>query len=178
MELRKTEDFEGAFIFKVQYIFCPLMELKYYKSKYSDIKELGRRIINGAPKLDVYILDMIRYKLISYYLKLHKYDELEPTFYKNVIHIEDNFVYNENRTYFKLGFILANTNEILFRRRWYKDINSFFKAVLEKTTIKEFSSEFEKSQYLMAWLELLGYDKEITKFQSIVSTLEQWEEKS
>ena len=77
-----------------------------------------------------------------------------------------------------MGFVLAQTNEILYRRRWYKDVKEFFKIILDKTMIKEFASEFEKSQYIFAWLEILGYEKEINKFQAISSTIDQWEERT
>ena len=177
IELRKSETQEGAFIFKVQYVFCPLMELKYYKGKYFTPEELGKRILNGAPRIDIYIQELIKYKLISYYMKLQGLDELEPGFYKKIIDLEESFSYNEIRTYFKMGFILSKSKEIVYRRRKYSDVKAFFDVILSPAIITSFASDFEKDQYLFAWLEILGYEKELIKFDAIISSVEEWEEK-
>lgn len=177
LDLRKNEVQEGAFIFKAQYIFAPLMELKYYRVKYAKIEELGTRILYGAPRIDVYILDLIKYKLISYYMVLQGLDKLEPGFYKKVIDLEESFSYNEIRTYFKMGFILSKSKDIIYRRRKYSNIKDFFDVVLSPAIITGFASDFEKNQYLFAWLEILGYEKEMVKFDAIISSVEEWEEK-
>lgn len=177
IELRKSETQEGAFIFKVQYVFCPLMELKYYKGKYFTLEELGKRILNGAPRIDIYIQELIKYKLISYYMKIQGLDKLEPGFYKKIIDLEESFSYNEIRTYFKMGFILSKSKEIVYRRRKYIDVKAFFDVILSPAIITSFASDFEKDQYLFAWLEILGYEKELIKFDAIISSVEEWEEK-
>lgn len=175
--LRKEEIDEDSFTFKVQYLFCPLTELKYRTYKFKTLKEFGNKILYGAPKIDIYIYDMIKNKLLSYYLKLHKYNELEEKIFNKVIEIENEFEVNPNRAYFKMGFALAETRKIVYRRRWYDSVSSFFAEILKPAEINDFKENFEASQYLFAWLEILGYANELNNYQTIVTTMQEWEEK-
>ena len=138
---------------------------------------MGKRILNGAPRIDIYIQELIKYKLISYYMRIQGLDKLEPGFYKKIIDLEESFSYNEIRTYFKMGFILSKSKEIVYRRRKYSDVKAFFDVILSPAIITSFASDFEKDQYLFAWLEILGYEKELIKFDAIISSVEEWEEK-
>lgn len=177
MMLRSEETDNDAFIFKVQYLFCPLMELKFRTYKFSSLKSLGNKILNGNPKVDIYILDLIKNKLLSYYLKIQGYDKLNSKLFKRVEKIEEEYILNPNRAYFKIGFVLAETQKIVYRRRWYDNLSSFIQEILKPTEIHDFCESFEKSQYLFAWLEILGYENVIDKYQSIVSVTQEWEDK-
>lgn len=178
IKLRKEESNEDVFTFKVQYLFCPLMELKFRTYRFNSLKILGRKILLGAPKIDIYIQEVIKHKLISYYLKLQGYDVLEKKLYEEVLEVEKEYEDNPNRCYFKMGFVLAQTRKIVYRRRWYDNTASFFEEVLKPTTIHVFSQDFEKNQYIFAWLELLGYKDKINKYISLVETTEKWEDEN
>lgn len=176
LSLRKNECSEESFLFKAQYVFNKLMDLRFYRCNYSSLKILGKKILNGSPKQDVYIKDLLKYKLISYYMVNIGIDKTEPNFYQNVLAVEDSFSYNESRAYFKLGFILSESKRIVYKKKEYDDVNSFFSVILSKETISDFASDFEKTQYIFAWLEVMGYEKEIIKFESIIASVEDWEE--
>ena len=176
VDLRKNESIEEVFLFKVQYIFNPLMGLRFYRNKYASLKALGNKILSSAPKVDVYVNDLIKHKLISHYFKIMGFDKIEPLFYQKILALEETFSYNEIRTYFKFGFVLSSSDKIVYRRKKYGDIESFFKVILSPAVISDFASDFEKTQYVFAWLEILGYEKEIIKFESVISSVEEWEE--
>ncbi len=177
MELRKKETDDDTFIFKVQYLFCPLMELRFRTYKFQSLKSLGNMILNGNPKIDIYISELIKNKLISYYMRVQGKDKLETKLFENVIKVENEYLENPNRAYFKMGFILAETQKIVYRRRWYDDVSSFFQEILKPTEINDFCETFEKSQYVFAWLELLGLKDKIDLYQSIIATTKELEEK-
>ncbi len=176
-ELRKKETAKEAFLFKIQYLFAPVLPLQHYKNQYLNYEQLGRRIINGAPKMDIYIGDFLRYGLLSYYMRHVGDDQNQKELYSFVLKLEHEFTLNEARAYFKLGFYLDKRREIVYRRRGYKDAKSFFEMILSETMIRDFARDFEKNQYIFAWLELNGYEKEIADFESIVASVEEWEEK-
>lgn len=175
-ELRKSETDNDVFVFKIQYIFNPLMELKFRNYHFSSLKSLGNMILNGNPKIDVYISDLIKNRLLSYYLQIQGYDTLKTKLYKKVLKIEDDFTKNPARAYFKTGFLLAETKKMVYRRRWYDNVSSFFQEVLKPDKINDFADSFEKSQYVFAWLELLGYKNVVEKYESIIAVTQEWEE--
>ncbi len=176
INLRETETNDFCFTFKVSYLFNPLMPLQFYNCCFSDIKELGRKILNGAPKIDVYTMDFFKNSLMSYYLRLKGYDCTDPVLYSKIVQLEHNFLENEQRSYFKFGFLLAQTQKIVYRRRGYKNISAFFDYILKSNKLHEFAMDFDKNQYVFAWLELLGKENAIKKFESLVQTIRLWEE--
>ncbi len=175
--LRKEEINADSFVFKLQYIINPLMELKFNGYSFKKINSLGLKILYGSPKIDIYIYDLIKNKLLSYYLRVQGFDKLNPNFYQKIVSLEIEFENSPKKAYFKIGFILAQTQKIVYRRRWYDSIESFFNEILKPNEINDFSETFEKSEYVFAWLELLGKDNILRKYESIVSTMQDWEEK-
>lgn len=177
IKLRKEEKDNDAFIFKVQYVFNPLMELRFRTYKFKSLQELGKKILLASPKIDIYTLELIKNKLISYYMILQGLNKLEPTLFEKVKEIEEKFEENAYLYYFKMGFLLDRNQKIVYRRKWYDNISDLFDEILKPTQITDFAESFESSQYLFAWLSILGKDNVINKYKSIVSTLEEWEEK-
>ena len=176
-ELRSSETSKEVFLFKIQYLFAPVLPLQYYGVQYKSYEKIGNRILNGAPQIDIYMQDFLRYGLLSYYMRHVGDDHMQSKLYETVLCLEHEFLLNEARAYFKLGFHLDKRDEIVYRRRGYKDVKSFFEMILSPTMINDFAKDFEKNQYLLAWLEYKGYQKEIREFESIVSSVEEWEEK-
>lgn len=175
--LRKEELEDDVFVFKVQYLLSPFMELRFRTYKFQSLKSLGKMILNGNPKIDVYISDLIKNKLISYYMRVQGLNKLEANLYESVLKVENEYLENPNRAYFKMGFVLAETRKIVYRRRWYDDVSSFFQEILKPTEINDFCETFEKSQYVFAWLELLGLEDKIDLYQSVIATTKELEEK-
>ena len=175
--LRESETSKEVFLFKIQYLFAPILPLQYYGVRYENYEHIGRRIINGAPRIDIYMKDFLKYGLLSYYMKHVGDDKTHKDLYEEVLRLEHEFLINENRAYFKLGFYLDKRKEIIYRRRGYKDVKSFLEMILNPTMIVDFAKDFELNQYLQAYLEINNYQKELREFEAIVSSVEEWEDK-
>lgn len=167
-----------AFLFKTQYIINPIMSLRYHGYNFENVEELGKKILSFGPQIDIYLKDFLKYKLLSYYFEVVHFDERKPQLYKNIKTLEEEFLTNENKAYFKLGFVLDNQKCILYNGKKFNDVKQFMSYVILPVSITEFAKDFIKSQYVFAWLDYLGYKKEISLFESIVDNVEQKERKN
>lgn len=167
-----------AFLFKTQYIINPIMSLRYHGYNFENVEELGKKILSFGPQIDIYLKDFLKYKLLSYYFEVVHFDERKPQLYKSIKTLEEEFLTNENKAYFKLGFVLDNQKCILYNGKKFNDIKQFMSYVILPVSITEFAKDFIKSQYVFAWLDYLGYKKEISLFESIVDNVEQKERKN
>lgn len=167
-----------AFLFKTQYIINPIMSLRYHGYNFENVEELGKKILSFGPQIDIYLKDFLKYKLLSYYFEVVHFDERKPQLYKNIKTLEEEFLTNENKAYFKLGFVLDNQKCILYNGKKFNDVKQFMSYVILPVSITEFAKDFIKSQYVFAWLDYLGYKKEISLFESIVDKVEQKERKN
>ena len=167
-----------AFLFKTQYIINPIMSLRYHGYNFENVEELGKKILSFGPQIDIYLKDFLKYKLLSYYFEVVHFDERKPQLYKSIKTLEEEFLTNENKAYFKLGFVLDNQKCILYNGKKFNDVKQFMSYVILPVSITEFAKDFIKSQYVFAWLDYLGYKKEISLFESIVDNVEQKERKN
>ncbi len=167
-----------AFLFKTQYIINPIMGLRYHGYNFENVEELGKKILSFGPQIDIYLKDFLKYKLLSYYFEVVHFDERKPQLYKSIKTLEEEFLTNENKAYFKLGFVLDNQKCILYNGKKFNDVKQFMSYVILPVSITEFAKDFIKSQYVFAWLDYLGYKKEISLFESIVDNVEQKERKN
>jgi len=167
-----------AFLFKTQYIINPIMSLRYHGYNFENVEELGKKILSFGPQIDIYLKDFLKYKLLSYYFEVVHFDERKPQLYKSIKTLEEEFLTNENKAYFKLGFVLDNQKCILYNGKKFNDVKQFMSYVILPVSITEFAKDFIKSQYVFAWLDYLGYKKEISLFESIADNVEQKERKN
>lgn len=167
-----------ALLFRAQYILNPLMGIKYHGYVFDDFISLGKKILFYGPLTDIYLKDFLKYQLLSYYMEITRYDKKEPILYSKVKELEKEFLINENRAYFKLGFLLNGTNSITYNGKVFDDVKAFMNYVILPVNITDFASDFIKSQYVFAWLEYLGYKKEIVLFENLVFSVEQKERKN
>ena len=165
-------------LFKIQYTLNPLMGLRHHGYIFDSFKALGKQIISFAPRIDIYLKDFLKYRLLSYYMEKTRYDEKEPNLYRSVLDLEKEFHLNENRVYFKLGFLLNGLDDFIYNNKKFSDHKKFLSYVMEPVNISGFSKTFINSQYLLAYLELKGYQKEITLFENFVLSIEQKEKKN
>lgn len=165
----------NAFLFHAQYVFCPHMELKHHRYSFTTLKELGEQILKFAPKIDIYLKDFLKFKLLSKYMRDQGIDIRRPELYSKVLELEKLFYKNENKAYFMLGFVLAETNNIVFEKKEYKDVKSFFQDMISDYYIINFSNNLESNQYVYAWLEVNNLNDEVRKYQALLETVEQLE---
>ena len=167
----------NAFLFHAQYLFCPHMGLKHHTYSFNSFKELGRQILEFGPKVDIYLKDFLKFKLLSKYMVDQGYDTRKAILYKKVLELEEMFYENENKAYFLLGFLLAETDNIIFNRREYNDVSEFFKDMLSDFYIVNYSHNLEANQYVYAWLDVKGLNRQVTRYNSLLKTIEQLEGK-
>ena len=167
----------NAFLFHAQYLFCPHMELKHHRYSFSTLKELGKQILSFGPKIDIYLKDFLKYKLLSKYMMDQGYDVRNSTLYDKVLDLEQLFLVNENKAYFLLGFLLAETDKIIFDNKEYDDIQKFFEVMLSDYYVVNYSHNLESNQYIYAWLEVKGLKEKVKSYQILLNTIEQLEEK-
>lgn len=178
VELLSNPFQQDALLFKVQYILNPLMELHYHGYTFKDFMSLGKKIISYGPATDIYLKDFLKYHLLSYYMEVTKYDQKKPVLYNKVKILEEEFILNENRAYFKLGFLLEGSNVIIYNGKKFYDAKSLFEYLILPVNIIDFAKDFIKSQYVFAWLEMLGYQKELILFENFILSIEQKEKKN
>ena len=166
---------QDALLFKIQYILNPLMEIRHHGYIFKNFSELGKKIISYGPSTEIYLKDFLKYRLLTYYMKVTGYDVKEPLLYQKIIKLEEEFLVNENRAYFKLGFLLEGSSSIRYGGKTFNKVDEFLSYIIKPVNITDFASNFISSQYLLAWLEHLGYKDEVNLFINLVSSVEQKE---
>lgn len=169
---------QDALLFKIQYILNPLMSIRHHGYNFIDFAALGKQIVLYGPKTDIYLKDFLKYQLLSYYMEVTKYDIKEPVIYQRVKELEEEFKDNEDRAYFKLGFILEGSNTIYYREKKYNQIDEFLKCAIKPVNITDFAARYIKSQYIYAWLEILDKKDKVVLFENLVSSIEQKEKEN
>ncbi len=165
----------NAFLFHAQYLFCPHMELKHHRYSFASLKELGKQILGFGPKIDIYLKDFLKFRLLSKYMIDQGYDTRKSILYKKVLELEELFLENPNKAYFLLGFYLAESENIIYDNKEYSDVESFFKDMLTDFYVVNYSHNLEDNQYVYAWLEIKGLTKELSMYKSLVDTIEKLE---
>ena len=165
----------NAFLFHAQYLFCPHMGIKHHRYSFDTLKDLGKQILEFGPKVDIYLKDFLKFKLLSKYMVDQGYDIRKKDLFKKVLELEKLFKENENKAYFLLGFYLAETENIIFDKKEYSNVEEFFEAMLSDYYIVNYSHYLDDNQYIYAWLEIKGFDKEISKFKALVDTIQKLE---
>ena len=178
VELMSNPFQQDALLFKTQYILNPIMGLCYHNYYFDNFASLAKQIIAYGPKTDIYLKDFLKYKLLSYYMEITKYDVKNPSLYKNVKKLEEEFLDNENRAYFKLGFLLEGSNIIIYNGKKFENPKKLFEYLIMPVNIIDVAKDFIKSQYVLAWLEIKGFQKEIVLFENLVISIEQKERKN
>ena len=108
-------------------------------------------------------------------------DELyvsQPTISVALKKLEEEFLDNENRAYFKLGLLLEGSNIIIYNGKKFENPKKLFEYLIMPVNIIDVAKDFIKSQYVLAWLEIKGFQKEIVLFENLVISIEQKERKN
>lgn len=164
------------FIFLAQYIFCPLMNIRHHGYEFNSLKELGEKIINYGPEIDIYLKDFLKFHLLSQYMEMMEYDKVDKENYLAIKNLEKLFLENENKAYFLLGFILSKCDIITYCKRPYDDVNRFFLEMVLDRNIIAYSSLIDKNQYVLSWLTYLGKKSQVDKYQSMINSIKALEE--
>lgn len=171
-ELKDIED-DDIFVFKVSYLFCPYMTLRYHKYRFDKLEDLGNKMINFGPTIDVYLEDLLKNHLISYVFELQGLNTISKESYRYIKEAERLYLTNRTRAYFKLAFNLSKLNVLVYNGRAYVNPKSFLEAMTNDVNITKFALEFEENDYFFAWLDYLGYQKRIERFYNLVNYIDE-----
>ncbi len=176
IELNHQKREHEEFIFLAQYIFCPLMNIRHHGYEFNSLKEMGEKIINYGPEIDIYLKDFLKFHLLSQYMEMMEYDKVDKENYLAIKNLEKLFLENENKAYFLLGFILSKCDIITYCKRPYDDVNRFFLEMVLDRNIIAYSSLIDKNQYVLSWLTYLGKNSQVDKYQSMINSIKALEE--
>ena len=65
----------------------------------------------------------------------------------------------------------------LKNKKEYTDVKSFFQDMISDYYVVNYSFNLESNQYIYAWLEINGFEKEVSKYYALLSSVEQLEGK-
>lgn len=176
IDLNHQEREYQRFIFLAQYIFNPTMNIRYHKYSFQTFKEFGEKILSFAPEIDIYLLDFVKYHLLSKYMELTKFDKRDPDLYNKVIEIEKIAEINLNKAYFFLGFTLSGCDIITYENKKYDNVDLFFKDMTSEFHIAKYSSLLDKNQYVLSYLSFHGLNDVVNKYQSLTQSINTLEE--
>jgi hypothetical protein len=167
INVRRRNYIPDIFVYKVSYILNPYMVLRYHQFKFSSYKQIGETMLSYGPIVDVYLKDLIIHHLLSEYMEKMRDDKIHQKLYNCVKEAEKNCLINANLAYWTLAFQLADTKTLIYKSHKFDKPEDFFREVTVLTDLFAFSSTFLKDQYVIAWLDYLGYTEKVNRFKNL-----------
>jgi len=174
IELQDIVD-DDEFVFKVSYLFCPYMTIRYRGYKFDTLAQLGERMLNYGPTIDVYLMDLIKMSLLSYVYDLQKQITISKEDYLAIKEAEEDYKDNPNRAYWTLAFHLSKSKVIIYNGRPYLTPKMFLEVMSSDANITKFAIDFEENEYFFAWLRYLNYENRLNRFKNLVKFIDERE---
>lgn len=174
VELQDIVD-DDEFVFKVSYLFCPYMTIRYRGYKFDTLAQLGERMLNYGPTIDVYLMDLIKMSLLSYVYDLQKQITISKEDYLAIKKAEEDYKVNPNRAYWTLAFSLSKSNVIIYNGRPYLTPKMFLEVMSSDVNITKFAIDFETNEYFFSWLRYLNYENRLNRFKNLVKFIDERE---
>lgn len=166
---------DDEFVFKVSYLFCPYMTLRYHGYRFDKLENLGERMINYGPVVDIYLMDLIKFKLLSYVYELQGLNTISKENYLAIKKAEETVITNPNKAYFTLAFDLSKSKVLVYNGKPYITPKSFLEVMSSDVNITKFAIDFEDNEYFFAWLRFLNYENRLKRFKNLVQFIEERE---
>ncbi len=166
---------DDEFVFKVSYLFCPYMTLRYHGYRFDKLENLGERMINYGPVVDIYLMDLIKFKLLSYVYELQGLNTISKENYLVIKKAEEMVISNPNKAYFTLAFDLSKSKVLVYNGKPYITPKSFLEVMSSDVNITKFAIDFEDNEYFFAWLRFLNYENRLKRFRNLVKFIEERE---
>lgn len=166
---------DDEFVFKVSYLFCPYMTLRYHGYRFDKLENLGERMINYGPVVDIYLMDLIKFRLLSYVYELQGLNTISKENYLAIKKAEQMVITNPNKAYFTLAFDLSKSKVLVYNGKPYITPKSFLEVMSSDVNITKFAIDFEDNEYFFAWLRFLNYENRLKRFRNLVKFIEERE---
>ena len=149
------------------------MELRYHGFLFHDYTEIGKIIKRFTPKIDVYLLDLIRFGLLEKYMKKQGDDYKKPELFARVQALRELYEKNHNRAYFHMAYDLDPDRRFYYDGRVYEDPKEFLKTRLSIRNLFEFAGSFEIDNAFLAWIEIMGQSALLERYESLISLVDE-----
>lgn len=141
---------QDLLLFKMTYILNPHLPLIYHGYRFTDYNEIAKRIIYFAPKIDVYLQDLITEGLLVIHAKLNNLDERDPTLFSKIEEYTHLAKTEPNIAYFRFGFYLYGTKDFYYDKKKYSDLKEFLASLMQASVLINFAQDFEQNGFLFA----------------------------
>lgn len=177
LDLMADRYIPDAFLFHAAMILNPHQPLSYHKYRFASYKDLGKMIIGFAPKIDIYLLDLLSFGFVKEYMIMQKDDTKCPQLFEKISALTDACRTNKNLSYFQLGFFLYGTDNITYEHRLYKNLDAFLIEYLNTPGLIRLAQNFNNDYFIQAWsIETQGNDILYKRYKKIVELLQEKEE--
>ena len=154
------------------------MSLRYQGYCFDKLSNLGEKMLNFGPRIDVYLMDLIEKHLISYVAELQGLNTFTKDEYKAIKKAERDFLINPKRAYFTLAFELSKSTIFVYYDRAYINPKMFLETMTCDVNITKFAIELSENEYFFAWLKYLNYDNYLKRYKNLVKFIEEREKQN
>ena len=171
IDLKEIKDKDLA-VFNLIYLLNPNAPLCFRGKLYNDLESLGLEMANGSPNIDEDIRDLVKCGALLNYVKNNRYDE---RLIDAVADVTEALEEDDNSSkYFKLMFILNPGMGYQIGNARCEDVQDLIDLLesMDNTSRDNVSDMIVDDPMLMAWLDALGYGRQVEKWQQIYEKVE------
>ncbi len=172
-ELMKENPSPDVFLFKMSYILNPYMSLRYHKFIFASYKEVGQAILSYGPTIDVYLKDLLICGLLKDYMVSQGDDKKQEGAFQTVCLCQKEADEDVETAYWKLGFLLSGTKELIYEGVKFTSPSEFFSSRLVLSSLVPFSRTFLQDKLVLTWLRISGEEKKVNEFLSLQSVADE-----
>ena len=150
-------------LFKLIYFINPNAPLCWRGETFSDLSGLGRSINKHLPDIDRGYLDILECGALQFYLKTNKFD---PKLIAEIINLEEIAKSSEETAYYRLHFIINQTDEFCFEGISIYSIKELIDYLYGQINrLDEISNSLNSNKYFFSWLEHLGFEEPLENWR-------------
>lgn len=171
IDLKEMADKDLA-VFKLIYLLNPTAPLCYKGVLYNDLEALGEAMAASAPEINQDIAEMISNGALHFYVSENKFDTKLVQNVFGVMQALNNDA--SSNKYFKLMYILNPGMGFGINRVKCEDLSDLIDYLesVDNSTRDNISDALVDNDMFLAWVDSLGYDKQIDKWLDIYKKVE------
>lgn len=167
---------EDVMIFRIGEILNPFMSFSFHQKKYESFEQLGKAMLSFSPNPDPVLLSIIRYELISEYMRVTLFDVKNKKEYDEVAKIEKESRQDLIYSYYCMGYFLSKSTSIIYDGVLYKDIyNLTYYLAKKEKDLDVLGSYFSFSPLLRAYMRYSDEKQKIDSYLHLCHSLEKSE---
>ncbi|GLH65071.1 hypothetical protein PG301_29100 [Parageobacillus sp. G301] len=164
-EIRKEDIGLHQFITKLH----PSPPLCWKGEVFHSLHELGEAIQKTLPEMNETLAELLSEDILRTYLKSIDMDKEDDGFFKEIEQITEQAKENLPFAYYRLGFLLLNTQEFQFNGNVYTTVDALLDDWIQQgKDIEQLATELLNNQYFFAWLTQLGYENHLKHWRTII----------